>query len=332
MGVHASGDGAAWDSLEALDVDQPHGLDYREQQHVAKAVRKRLDQEHSTFADATVGGIHTPGGSAVLGVDYTDDCTVTVVADGTYRARGLIWAYSDTSNWGVLFCNTSAAGTSTCGDFTVLKMHPDLQWGGRDVTWQGGHQFDATLSVVGDVSFDANMAIGGDLTVDGAFALGGNAKIVGDCSVDSTFTVGGDAAFHADISIDGTTVVGDTVITGEATLTFDGVVGDSTSIVSVNMFGDWSERTSDGTLGHDVTWTAVTDGMVTTYALKTATALKLVGKTPVATARVSIEGGSGKRTGLSFPVKAGDTWCVSSDNTAWTSGKVYWLPFGDNTQ
>ena len=178
MGVHANGDGAAWDSLEALDANQPHGLDYRESVHMAKAVRKRLEQEHSQFADSTVGGIHKPGGCAVLGVEYTDDCTATVAADGTYRARGLVWSYSDTSNFGVLFCNTSAAGTSTAGDFTVLKMHPDLQWAGGDVTWAGAHEFDASVDITG------NVAVDGDVSVDGSSSFGGDVFVGGDISVD----------------------------------------------------------------------------------------------------------------------------------------------------
>jgi hypothetical protein len=74
MSVHPSGDGAAWDSIESLDVDQPHGLDYRTFNHISKAVRKRIMQEHEEFADATVGGVHKPGGSAVLGIEDGTSC------------------------------------------------------------------------------------------------------------------------------------------------------------------------------------------------------------------------------------------------------------------
>ena len=217
MGVHATGAGSGWDEASP-DVDQPHGLDYREEQDIRKGVRKRVCKEHVTFADATVGGEHKPGGCAVLGMDITTDCTDGVAADGTYVGHGLVWSLSDTSNYGVLFCATGD-GTAPTGDWTVLRMHPDLQWGGADVTWAGAHEFDASVDISGNVALD------GDLTVDGAFALGGNAKIVGDCSVDSTFTVGADAAFHDDVSIDGDLVVDGTVIFDQTNIQFGEGVG-----------------------------------------------------------------------------------------------------------
>jgi len=117
MGTHQSGDGVAWTGAESLDVDQPHGLDYLQSNHIAIGVRKRLSHEHSTFADATVGAIHTPGGTAVLGME---EGTATVVADGTLRARGLCWDLSSR-----LWCSTATAGVSTTGDWTLLTMHPD---------------------------------------------------------------------------------------------------------------------------------------------------------------------------------------------------------------
>jgi len=229
MGVHASGDGAAWDSLEALDVDQPHGLDYRESVHMAKAVRKRMDQEHVTFADATVGGIHMPGGVAVLGMELTDeggDITAPVVGDGTYRARGLVWAWDGSSD-ARLWCSTKAAGNSTTGDWTLLVMHPDKQWGGRDVTWAGAHEFDASVDISG------NVGIGGELSVDSILRVGGTSRFgnnvvfeddisvdgtaaFGDASFDGTVDFGDDVAFGADISVDATAVFGaKTVMEGD---------------------------------------------------------------------------------------------------------------------
>ena len=126
MSVHSDGAGSSWN--EALDVNQPHGKDYLEWQDIRIGVRKRMDQEHSQFADSTAGGIHTPGGSAVLGMEITDDCTATTVADGTYRARGLVWAYSDTSNWAVLFCNTAAAGVSPNPTNSLWAYITEFSW------------------------------------------------------------------------------------------------------------------------------------------------------------------------------------------------------------
>ena len=266
MGVHQSGDGASWDGLENLDVDQPHGKDYLQFTHLAKAVRKRIDQEHSTFADSTAGGIHTPGGVAVVGVEYTDDCTATTVADGTYRARGLVWAYSDTSNWGVLFCNTSAAGTSTCGDFTVLKMHPDLQWSGGDVTWAGAHEFDASVDMTGPLWVDgscdfSDVHVSGDLTVAGAVLVDGSCDfsdvyIEGEASFDGTVDFGDGVAFVAEVSIGGNVAMaGNCDVTG--TLSIGSVFSaDASGTVTLpgGIILKWGEFTTTNSGANDCTF------------------------------------------------------------------------------
>ena len=244
MGVHASGDGAAWDSLEALDVDQPHGLDYRESVHMAKAVRKRMDQEHVTFADATVGGIHMPGGVAVLGMELTDeggDITAPVVGDGTYRARGLVWAWDGSSD-ARLWCSTKAAGNSTTGDWTLLVMHPDKQYAGGDVTWAGAHEFDASVDISG------NTAIDGDLSVDGTIEAG-TVNIVGDLSVGGDISVVGELYIGGDASFDGTVDFGDGVgFAAEVSVSGAFKVGGAVEITTstFTMFGDWSDEDSDG--------------------------------------------------------------------------------------
>lgn len=163
--VHALGDGAGWSSttVEALDVDQPHGLDYRQLNHIAIGVRKRAEHEHSDFADATVGMNHLPGGCRVLGiVDSTSDLTKGAgdasidITENKFIGRGLV--YDQTKN--VLWCWTNSDGTTT-GNPYRLKFHPDNAWEGGDITWTGGHEFDASVDISGNVALD------GDLTVDG---------------------------------------------------------------------------------------------------------------------------------------------------------------------
>lgn len=221
MGVHAAGDGIAWDSLEALDVDQPHGLDYRESVHMAKAIRLRLSQEHVTFADATVGGIHKPGGAAVLGI-----CDGTPgAADGTYRGHGIVW-----DNTACLWCSTAVAGASTSGDFTLVLIHPDKQWGGGDVTWAGAHQFDGSVDMT-------NAIASGSFCVVGPFLCSSTAEISQrlscytgvditgflNCASSAYFT--DDVSCKADMVVDGTAVFttnvdvsGDCDITGTLSL------------------------------------------------------------------------------------------------------------------
>jgi hypothetical protein len=105
-------------------------------------------------------------------MDITDDCTAGVAADGTYIGKGLVWSLSDTSNYGVLFCATGD-GTAPSLDWTVMRIHPDLQWGGGDITWQGGQEFDASADISGNVAMD------GDLTIDGNVAIDGNMDATG---------------------------------------------------------------------------------------------------------------------------------------------------------
>jgi hypothetical protein len=69
------------------------------------------------------------------------------------------------------------AGTA---DWTLLKMNPDKQWGGQDVTWQGEHKFDAA------VFFDDSVDIKGTLTCGSHFTTDDTAGVtsfVGDVSI-----------------------------------------------------------------------------------------------------------------------------------------------------
>lgn len=142
--VHPDGTGSSWD--ENLDVDQPHGLDYRSNQDFRKGIRKRIEHEHGGFADATVGGKHLPGGCRVLGiVENTVDLSTGAgdasidITDGLYQGRGII--YDQTNN--ALWCFT---GDGTVSDDPYLMLfHPDRAWNGGDVTWSGIHQFDSSV-------------------------------------------------------------------------------------------------------------------------------------------------------------------------------------------
>lgn len=253
MAVHSNGLGAGW--LETLDVDQPHGLDYREFNDFRIGVRNRLKQEHSEFADTTAGGIHKPGGVAVLGMEINTgltESTEEIVPDGTYRARGLIWEYHDSSNRGRLWCATANAGVSTTGDWTIMLLHPNLQWGGGDITWKGAQEFDATVDFSQDVAFgaDCTIHIAGDLTSSGKWYQDGtttfrSAMDVSIVKCDGTVDFSKHTSFitsfcvgtTADISkltVDGSTVIkGDSSFTGEmhgnqivhAWANYDGVAG-----------------------------------------------------------------------------------------------------------
>lgn len=193
MAVHSDGLGVTWGDIENLDVDQPHGLDYRQLNHIAKAVRKRLNKEHVDFGDSTAGGEHVPGGCAVLDiVDASDDVT-DGWNDGTYTGGGLVYSLC-----GALYvCSTLDTTYDGATDVTLVKLHPDTQWGGQDVTWTSGHEFDASVDITG------NLAVDGDISCDGTGHFG-TLVSVGDFSMDGTAVFGGDVSIDGAVKIDGT--------------------------------------------------------------------------------------------------------------------------------
>jgi hypothetical protein len=81
---------------------------------------------------------------------------------------------------------------------------------GDDFTWTGGHEFDASIDITG------NVAIDGDLSVDGTAAFT-------DASFDGTVDFGDAVAFGSDVSFDGTVDFGDGVAFG-AEVSIDGVL------------------------------------------------------------------------------------------------------------
>ena len=177
-----------------------------------------------------MGGIHKPGGSAILAMDITNaigDPTGNIVADGTFRGHGLAWTYvvQAGANKGLLWCATAAAGASTTGDWTLVKLHPDLQWAGGDVTWQGAHEFDASVDISGNVAMDGDLTVDGKLTVDNSVDfsdvfVAGDITIAGKLIIDSSADfsdvyVEGDVSVKGVLKVDGTaTQFGGSVGTG----------------------------------------------------------------------------------------------------------------------
>lgn len=203
MGTHPVGDGVSWDDIEAIDADQPHGLDQRAITHLAKAVRKRNDKEHKAFGDTTAGGEHDPGKCGVcLVCDDTADFTAFV--DATTAPLGCI-AYC--ISYANLWCMTKTA-SGGAPDVTVMKLGPQSFCLGADYTWTGGHEFDGSVDFSGTVNYDSScdmsdVYISGDLTIKGDLKVATDFSLTGDGAVDGTFNFGDGAAFAAEVSIDG---------------------------------------------------------------------------------------------------------------------------------
>jgi hypothetical protein len=303
MSVHPDGSGTSWTET-APDVNQPHGLDYRSLQDLRIGVRKRIEQEHATFADATVGGIHTPGGAAILGIE---DGTATIIADGTLKGHGIVWDGTE-----ALWCSTAAAGASTTGDFTIVQMNPNTQWKGGDITWAGQMAFQAACD------FSA-VDISDSLDVTGALACGSTATITNLLTCSSKAAIVNDISCNAGLEVDGTALLNGNVIV-DGTFTFG-------SGAVFNYLGDWSGRAMD------TTYTAATDGEVYVFVRNNNLQRIITASTPHGTRRqvVRTSAGADEYRSFSMKVKKGNTWSISGDTTTYTDPTVNWIPFGDNT-
>jgi len=196
---------------------------------------------------------------------------------------------------------------------------------GADFTWSGSHSFDASIdcsdiATTGDASVKGKLIVDSsadfsDVYVDGDITIKG--KLVIDSSADFS-----DVFVEGDISIDGTTMIQNTVLTGDSTFTFDAIAGETGP--TFNHLGDWSSRSQD------TTYTARTDGWVSTYGNANG-AFGGVIETPAGTTRVmDYNGHAGDRFNITCFVKKGNTWAVKLDATT-NACTVWWLPFGDNT-
>jgi microcystin-dependent protein len=67
MGLH-DGTGTGWEETSP-DIDQPHGILYKEIQDLRKGTRIRTEKEHVAPAADSAGGEHVPGGCQVLEFD-----------------------------------------------------------------------------------------------------------------------------------------------------------------------------------------------------------------------------------------------------------------------
>lgn len=199
--AHPDGSGTSWE--EDVDVDRPHGLDYRYSNHIAKAVRKRSDKEHEAYGDTTAGGEHVPGWCKVLKhVDGTAD--VSGAADATlFQYNGLVHSMGNQSLW----CITGAVG-----DPTVLLLDPNTQYKGGDITWTGAQEFDASVDFT-TLHVDASAEFAGKAQFDGTVNFDGAADFT-DVRIDGTLDVydradfssmgvSGDVTFSGGVEFDG---------------------------------------------------------------------------------------------------------------------------------
>lgn len=200
MSVHPTGTGTGWTNVETVDVDQPHGKDYLWSQHIAKGVRKRINKEHVAFGDSTAGGEHIPGGCNVVDIVDSSANVEDGFTDGTYTGGGLV---HETVLGRLWVCSTLDTTYDGATDVTLVKLHPDLQWAGQDVTWAGGHQFDATVDFVGTVAMQSDLTVDGKLIVDSSCDLS-DVYVDGDISVKGSLDVATDLSVTGDIAVDGT--------------------------------------------------------------------------------------------------------------------------------
>ena len=236
MAAHPDGTGTSWD--EDVDVDRPHGLDYRYTNHVAKAVRKRMEKEHEDFADATVGGEHVPGMVQVLRLGDTS-ADISAFYDSTqFQKNGLAYG----SGIGYLYCITGAAG-----DPTIVRLDPHCLCQGADLTWSGLTQFDATATFTQPIDASdvgvADLSVAGDISVQGALAVLG-ASDLSSVKADD-LSCGGAAYFDASCDM--------------STASFAGPI-DATGVTIQILGADTTQNSVAGSLAFSQVYQAETDG------------------------------------------------------------------------
>lgn len=314
--AHPDGSGIDWE--EDLDVDRPHGLDYRAWNHLAKAFRKRFDKEHESVGDGTAGGEHVPGFAQVLRqVDGTAD--VSAAYDATFfQANGLVHSSGNQSLWCI---------TAEGADPTICLLDPDKQYKGGDVTWSGAQQFDASVDMtilhvdgsatfMGPVRFEGSAAVAGfDGTVDFSAAAFDGTVDFSKRTDFSSIGVAGDATFGGAVQMDATCAIG-----GQLTLTGKAA-----------MFGGWTSKNAN------TSYQAETDGIVVASVQATNVAALQGysdGNNPPTTLRTrgqNVYAYSGPNTlyaGLTMPVRKGDYYEVDASGSTSPTITVFWLPIG----
>lgn len=218
MSSHPDGTGSSW--TENIDVDQPHGLDYRALNDLRIGVRKRLAFQHTQPADNTAGGLHKPGKTSVLLVDTSVNLAAYLI-DPSCAEFGMACATAV----GKLFYVNDATD-----EWCILPIFGSICKGG-DYTWTGAHEFDASVDFSQVVNFDGSASFGNPVefsAVDISSFL--------NCSSSAYFA--NDVSCKADLVVDGTLVV---------TSNFD-VSGDTDMSGGLNVSGDISMEDISGTV------------------------------------------------------------------------------------
>lgn len=321
MSVHPDGSGTGWDEASP-DINQPHGKDYITLQDLRKGVRKRLNKEHVDCADLTVGGEHVPGGCAIM--DIVDASTDISAGDGTYVGHNIIWDQTNSIFW----CFTADGTTS--GAAYKMMLGPKSICSSGDYTWTGGHEFDASVDISGNVALDGDFSVDGtaaftDASFDGTVDFAGAVAIGGDVSMAGTLKVATDLSLTGDMAVDGTVnFAGDVDFGSDSTVTFNGeidIIGSDTS--QDNAAADMADSTlykanfTSGLLGVQV----ADDGDIICYMSDTST---------------DVTGGAGNERlnfgtgvgggGITLPVAKNKYFVVDTSNTTFV--KMVWFPFG----
>jgi cytoskeletal protein CcmA (bactofilin family) len=126
----------------------------------------------------------------------------------------------------------------------LVKLHPDLQWAGQDVTWAGAHEFDASVDITGNVGMDGDLTVDGKLAVDSSCDLS-DVYVDGDISVKGSLKVAVDFSLSGDMAVDGTSnLTGAVRIGGDLTVNGKIAVDSSCDFSDVYVDGDISVKGS----------------------------------------------------------------------------------------
>lgn len=319
MGVHPDGSGTGWSLVEAVDVDQPHGLDYRLSSHIAIGVRKRINKEHVAFGDNTAGGEHIPGGCAVVALTDTTADITKGHADGTFIGKGLIYDLASAR----FACYTEDGTSGDSSDPYYLTLGPGSLCKGGDYTWTGGHEFDGSVDFTQTVVFCASVDIQGELDasntlIDGTLTVLDRAdfsvmsardiSISGDMFIEGTLNVNSQADFSA---LHATGIV--SLFGSVKTTDSDGAALDAT--------GSTYRVSTDGFLTADGSTNASSTGVITAYVGDNTTPATVVARNKVGSLNAS--------DFIFFPIAKNKYFAISQVDV--TEVVVRWTPVGDGS-
>jgi len=285
--------GAGWNTGAPND-EAIGGNAYLELQDLRKGIAIRMDKEHVACGSSSAGGEHIPGGCAVLYYDTTTALDANVAAS-TFVHDGLLY-------------------DTTLLQFFTMNAAEDTKVA-IEIGTAGIADANVTTAKIADANITAaKMAADSVLTASIADANITTAKIA-DSNITTAKIADANVTVAKMLCKDEDDMVSDSDTYVATQQSIKAYVDDqvTTALPDDDAFGSWASKSND------TEYTAASDGIVCAYNISNA---EVKGQTPTGTQRIRCPDGGDGYSGITMPVRKGDTWKVTGAST------VYWLPIG----